>query len=283
MALPDVVEGWRRRALLLRGVSALVTGLLAGALALPYPLLSGMPPRFVVAAAGAGFLAGVVVGWWRGSDDPLAWLERRSPSTAEEVRTAVEVYGSEGLVAQRLVREAYRDASSLSFSDLSPPLPVKRGMALLLVALLFVGYTQAPADLKEGVRGGVEGLPSGPGGGGDDGGDGGGAVSGGNGQGGGGSSTATAKPGGEGEGSSGGEGGEMQTGEATDVQVGGEEVPVKLHPSYGSERSTSAEASGGFVESEDYPARAESSGSFADSLSERHREAVIRYFSSMVG
>lgn len=272
MSLPDRIDAWRRGTLLRKALSVLVTYLAAALAAAGVLWIAGV--RLPVAAA-VGAAAGAPFGYLaarRFTSDPFHWLAERDRSTAEKLRTAAEVYGESGPVVNRLKGEADDLASRIDFSSFSPPLPAKRLATLFLVIGVLAAYAAAPQDLKDDVRDNIPGggeetpVPPGNGGGGGGGGDSGDAED--------------AEPG-EG-GGPGEEGGELEPGEPSEIDVDGEKVPVTVYPSYGSDRGTDAPESGDFVESGEYPPRSESSGSYAESLPDRHRDAIIRYFSSMV-
>lgn len=271
MSLPSTLNRWQSRtklrAILGGAITLLIVGIPVAAglwlygfephIALPIGAVAGLIPAFLVVH--------------RFRTDPLYWLERRDRATSEKLETAEDVYEESGPVIDRLKHEADDLASSISFSQFAPPLPVKRVVVLLIISGTILAYTQAPPDLRDRIDSGLPDIggdtptatPTGPGGGpggGDD----------------------DVEPGEGEDGAPGGDGGEVEPGEPSDIRIGDDRVPVTVYPSYGSDREADAGETGDFVESGDFPPRAESSGTFAESLPERHRDAIIRYFSSMV-
>lgn len=270
MGLQETLRDWGRRTMMRKVLEVLTTALLTASLATGALYLTGFPLLTAVAVAVPLSVPSAYVAARRFPPDPLEWLRRSSPEAADELRTAEEFYGSTGPVVRRLRREADEVSGSTTFSSFAPPLPVRRLAALLLVAALFAGFAQAPQELRDDVRDAVPGVTGGddvgvavPGGG--NGGDG------------------DGEPGADEGGAPGGEEGELELGEPSEVAIGDQRVEVRVYPSLGSEREGEAEPGGDFLESSGYPPESERSESFADSLPERHREAVIRYFRSMVG
>lgn len=223
------------------------------------------PPLSIAVSAAAG-IPGAYSVLRRFERDPLEWLGKEEPEGAEKLETAREVSQLSGPVVDRLKAEADDLSGSIQFSRFKPPLPWKRLMAVAALSVLLGALPHAPVKLEDGfgtpLQGGAgDGWDSaqdkgGPGG-----------------------ETNSADQ--EGRGAGSGEG-EMDLGEPTDVYVGDERVRVRVYRSYGSEVGTPAEVGGDFAESGDFPPVAERSGSFSDSLPKRHKEAVIRYFRSMV-